>query len=126
MSRSRVSSTPHRFAGREVLLAALAVALIGAGVFTMSADGAKAGATTTKKASGPVDVLYAGSLLDLMQQKIGPAFHKATGYTVSGYSNGFDGARERDHRAARRSVTSSSARRRRSTRRWRAAPTATG
>ncbi len=88
MSRSRVSSTPHRFAGREVLLAALAVALIGAGVFTMSADGAKAGATTTKKASGPVDVLYAGSLLDLMQQKIGPAFHRATGYTVSGYSNG--------------------------------------
>ncbi|HLN41269.1 MAG TPA: hypothetical protein VK215_02380, partial [Acidimicrobiales bacterium] len=45
-------------------------------------------ATTAAKASGPVDVLYAGSLLDLMQQQIGPAFNKATGYTVSGFSAG--------------------------------------
>ena len=76
-----------RIAGREMLVAALAVVLLAVGAFTMSADGAKAGAAATK-ASGPVDVLYAGSLLDLMQQKIGPAFHKATGYTVSGFSNG--------------------------------------
>jgi molybdate/tungstate transport system substrate-binding protein len=40
------------------------------------------------KGSGPVDVLYAGSLLDLMQQQIGPAFEKESGYTVSGYSAG--------------------------------------
>jgi molybdate/tungstate transport system substrate-binding protein len=40
------------------------------------------------KHSGQVDVLYAGSFLDLMQQQIGPAFHKATGYTVSGFSAG--------------------------------------
>ena len=33
-------------------------------------------------------MLYAGSLLDLMQQQIGPAFHKATGYTVDGVSAG--------------------------------------
>ena len=35
-----------------------------------------------------MDVLYAGSFLDLMQQSIAPAFHHATGYTVSGFSNG--------------------------------------
>jgi len=38
--------------------------------------------------SGSVDVLYAGSLLDVMQQKIDPAFHRATGYSVAGISNG--------------------------------------
>lgn len=38
--------------------------------------------------TGAVNVLYAGSLLDLMQQKIGPAFHQATGYTISGVSAG--------------------------------------
>ena len=42
----------------------------------------------TSARSGPVDVLYAGSLLDLMQQRIGPAFHRTTGYTVSGIANG--------------------------------------
>jgi molybdate/tungstate transport system substrate-binding protein len=49
---------------------------------------AKSPAATPVKASGPVDVLYAGSLLDLMQQQIGPAFQRATGYTVSGFSAG--------------------------------------
>ncbi len=43
---------------------------------------------STATHSGPVDILYAGSLLDAMQQKIGPAFHRATGYTVVGISNG--------------------------------------
>lgn len=46
------------------------------------------GATASRAASGTVNVLYAGSLLDLMQMKIGPAFTRATGYTVSGFSNG--------------------------------------
>ncbi|MFI5035606.1 MAG: extracellular solute-binding protein [Acidimicrobiales bacterium] len=38
--------------------------------------------------SGTVNVLYAGSLLNLMEKGIGPAFHRATGYTVSGFSAG--------------------------------------
>jgi molybdate/tungstate transport system substrate-binding protein len=46
-----------------------------------------AGATSAHH-SGVVNVLYAGSLLDLMQQQIGPAFHKATGYTINGVSAG--------------------------------------
>lgn len=59
-------------------LNALAVPLTNAG----------ASSVTRAKASGTVDVLYAGSLLDLMEQQLDPAFHKATGYTVSGYSAG--------------------------------------
>jgi molybdate/tungstate transport system substrate-binding protein len=59
-----------------------------AGVLSGLAVSPRAGAAGHAKASGTVDVLYAGSLLDLMQQQIGPAFHKATGYTVSGFSNG--------------------------------------
>ncbi len=45
-------------------------------------------AATSSAATGSVNVLYAGSLLDLMQMKIGPAFTKATGYTVNGFSAG--------------------------------------
>lgn len=36
--------------------------------------------------SGPVDVLYAGSLVDLMTDDIGPGFHSSTDYTFSGTS----------------------------------------
>lgn len=38
------------------------------------------------RGSGPVDVLYAGSLLDLMDNRIGPSFDKATGYKFVGVS----------------------------------------
>jgi molybdate/tungstate transport system substrate-binding protein len=37
---------------------------------------------------GSVSVLYAGSLQALMNNRIGPAFEKATGYTFSGYPAG--------------------------------------
>ena len=47
-----------------------------------------AGAST--RGSGQVDVLYAGSFEDLMQQVVGPAFTKATGYSVNGFSGGSD------------------------------------
>lgn len=40
------------------------------------------------KGSGAVDVLYAGSLEDVMSNTVGPAFQKATGYTFVGYSDG--------------------------------------
>jgi molybdate/tungstate transport system substrate-binding protein len=45
-----------------------------------------AGASTTH--SGPVDVLSAGSLQDLMQDQVAPAFQKATGYTLDNVSMG--------------------------------------
>jgi molybdate transport system substrate-binding protein len=45
-------------------------------------------AAASPTGSGPVDVLYAGSLVDLMQKQVGPAFQTATGYSVSGISAG--------------------------------------
>ena len=72
---------------RRVLALTIA-ALIVAGVLTGLSDISRASAAGRSKASGTVDVLYAGSMLDLMQQQVGPAFHKATGYTLSGFSNG--------------------------------------
>lgn len=42
--------------------------------------------TAASHGSGPVDVLYAGSLVDLMNDDIGPAFRAATGYTLDGTS----------------------------------------
>jgi molybdate transport system substrate-binding protein len=64
---------------RSALCASLVLAL-GAGALSPPSAGAAS--------KGSVDVLYAGSLLDLMTMKLGPAFTKATGYTVSGVSAG--------------------------------------
>jgi molybdate/tungstate transport system substrate-binding protein len=47
-----------------------------------------AAASSEHRAGGPVDVLYAGSLVNLMEQAVGPAFDGATGYTFSGFSAG--------------------------------------
>lgn len=46
--------------------------------------------SSTAHASGPVDVLYAGSLVGLMEQGVGPAFDAETGYTFNGFSAGSD------------------------------------
>ncbi len=45
-------------------------------------------ASTATAAGGAVTVLYAGSLVNVMEQQIGPAFTKATGYAYSGYGAG--------------------------------------
>jgi molybdate/tungstate transport system substrate-binding protein len=57
---------------------------------TTATPPASAGSSTTvaAKGSGPVDVLYAGSLVNLMEKQIGPAFNAATGYTFTGFSAG--------------------------------------
>ena len=47
-------------------------------------------AAASPSASGPVDVLSAGSLQDLLQQQVGPAFQQATGYTLNDTSMGSD------------------------------------
>ncbi|MGH8918521.1 MAG: extracellular solute-binding protein, partial [Actinomycetes bacterium] len=46
---------------------------------------------TTKTGQGKVDVLYAGSLVALMEHKVGPAFDSATGYTFRGFAGGSTG-----------------------------------
>lgn len=40
------------------------------------------------QAAGPVNVLYAGSLVSLMEHDIGPAFNQATGNTFHGFAGG--------------------------------------
>jgi molybdate/tungstate transport system substrate-binding protein len=44
--------------------------------------------STPAQGSGPVNVLYAGSLVNLMEKQLGPAFNTATGYTFTGFSAG--------------------------------------
>ena len=43
------------------------------------------------QSAGPVSVLYAGSLVSLMERGIGPAFDKATGGTFQGFAGGSNG-----------------------------------
>jgi molybdate/tungstate transport system substrate-binding protein len=61
---------------RDVLVASLSLALLPA----------LASAQTT--AAGTVNVLYAGSLVNLMEHGIGPAFDKAAGADFRGYAGG--------------------------------------
>jgi molybdate/tungstate transport system substrate-binding protein len=53
---------------------------------TSPGAGSSAGAQLT--GTGDVSVLYAGSLLDLMEKTVGPAFDKATGFTFQGQGAG--------------------------------------
>jgi len=59
---------------------------------TSPSASASASASTSAAAaptgSGPVNVLYAGSLVNMMEKQIGPAFQTATGYTLSGIGAG--------------------------------------
>jgi molybdate/tungstate transport system substrate-binding protein len=66
----------------------LAIALLLAGCGGAAAPSAPASGTALAKASGTVSVLYAGSLVNLMEHKIGPAFAQASGYGYSGYAAG--------------------------------------
>jgi molybdate/tungstate transport system substrate-binding protein len=52
----------------------------------LSACGSSQGGTSTAK--GTVNVAYAGSLVNLMEHKVGPAFDTATGYTFQGKGAG--------------------------------------
>src|SRR5579872_4495278 len=63
-----------------ILLASMLFASCGG---TTTASG-----TPTPTAKGNVSVLYAGSLVNLMEKKIGPAFTQATGYPFQGEGKG--------------------------------------
>jgi molybdate/tungstate transport system substrate-binding protein len=73
-----------------------AVALTGCGTSTTSSTSSPSATAAPPAASaggpsaahGPVDVLYAGSLVNFMNTRLGPAFQKATGDTVNGYPAG--------------------------------------
>ncbi|MGH9088976.1 MAG: substrate-binding domain-containing protein [Acidimicrobiales bacterium] len=99
---AEVHRDPHLFPRRRCLPMAgglLAVALVAAacssGTSSSSATGTKSTSTTMAAASasigqgtGPVDVLYAGSLVTMMQTSVDAGFHETTGYTITGISAG--------------------------------------
>lgn len=62
--------------------AALALLLAAAGC------GGSSTAAPTTRHHGTVAVLYAGSLVNLMEHGVGPAFDAATGYTFEGFAGG--------------------------------------
>jgi molybdate/tungstate transport system substrate-binding protein len=86
--------------GKAAVVALLCIPLAAAGCSSSSSSSAASPAASGTSAagspsaaasptgSGPVNVLYAGSLVDLMQKQVGPAFQTATGYSVSGISAG--------------------------------------
>lgn len=86
MSRSSkalsATALPAKALASLATVATLAAACGSAG----SANGSAP--SSLPKGHGNVAVLYAGSLVSLMEQSIGPAFHSATGYTLSGFSGG--------------------------------------
>ena len=62
----------------------LILAAAGCAVVTSTACGASAGGSD----GGGVEVLYAGSLVSLMQNQLGPGVKAATGHSVIGFSGG--------------------------------------
>ncbi|MGO9456233.1 MAG: substrate-binding domain-containing protein [Acidimicrobiales bacterium] len=66
-------------------LLAVALVAVAAVVSSPIVPSASAGAATDR---GPVTVLYAGSLTEVMEHSIGPSFEQRTGYTFSGMSAG--------------------------------------
>jgi molybdate/tungstate transport system substrate-binding protein len=73
-----------------LVMAATAVAAAGCSSSSSSSAAATGtpAATASAKPSGTADVAYAGSLEDLNEKVIGPAFTKATGYAYSGRGAG--------------------------------------
>jgi molybdate/tungstate transport system substrate-binding protein len=53
-----------------------------------SAPAASASASSTATGTGAVNVLYAGSLVNLITKQVGPAFQTASGYSVTGEGAG--------------------------------------
>jgi len=68
---------------RRVLVATV-IAVVAAAV-SVSVGSAQ---TRSHRSGGTVSVLYAGSLVGVMEQQVGPAFSKATGYGYQGFGAG--------------------------------------
>jgi molybdate transport system substrate-binding protein len=65
-----------------------ALALAACGSSSTSTSTGHAGASSTSTGHGTVSVLYAGSLVNLMEHDLGPAFTKADGYAFQGFGAG--------------------------------------
>lgn len=80
---SRAAASPPLAAG-AVALAIVTFVVTGCG----SGAGAPAGSAPARQAKGTARVLYAGSLVNLMEHDLGPAFASASGYTYEGIGAG--------------------------------------
>ena len=86
----RSGGKPRKAAAVALLCAGLSAAGCSSSGSSSTTGGASAPASSSAsaKGSGPVNVLYAGSLVNLMQKQIGPAFQQSSGYSVTGFSAG--------------------------------------
>jgi molybdate/tungstate transport system substrate-binding protein len=90
----RSGGKPRKAAAVALLCAGLSAAGCSSSGSSSTTGGASASASATAsssasaKGAGPVNVLYAGSLVNLMQKQIGPAFQQSSGYSVTGFSAG--------------------------------------
>lgn len=51
-------------------------------------SGGSGSTSTSATGSGAVNVLYAGSLVDLMEKQVGPGYEKSTGFGFAGFAGG--------------------------------------
>lgn len=78
----------RRRAGTLAVAAAAAVSLVLTAVALALAAPPRAAAPGRAAARGSVSVLYAGSLVALMERGIGPSFEHASGYGFTGFTGG--------------------------------------
>ena len=82
-------STPARFAVAGLAFIGLAAAGCSSSSSTTSAATSPSrSASSAPTGSGAVNVLYAGSLVNLITKQVGPAFQTASGYSVTGVGAG--------------------------------------
>jgi molybdate/tungstate transport system substrate-binding protein len=73
-----------------LVAACLGIALLATGCSSSAppSTNTPAPTATIAKGSGPVNVLYAGSLVDLLEKQVSPGFDTSTGYTFQGFGAG--------------------------------------
>jgi molybdate/tungstate transport system substrate-binding protein len=73
---------------RWILFGARATALMLAGAAVLLSGCGSSSKASSATNRSPVSVIFAGSLAELMENDIGPGFHKASGYAFEGYGGG--------------------------------------
>jgi molybdate/tungstate transport system substrate-binding protein len=87
--RPRAALRTLTASGAAILTAVLTACGSSGGAGAQSSQPAGGGPSSARaQGSGPVNVLYAGSLVSVLEQQLGPAFDKATGYSFTGFAAG--------------------------------------
>lgn len=77
---------PRRRRARVPAVAAVMATVLAAGCGSSTTTSSSTTRSSATRGSGPVTVLYAGSLVDVMTKQLGPGFDAATGYQFQGDS----------------------------------------